>query len=93
MRTISAGNVYDSSRYTNNYATGLFYVKFFLRRELRAKRKRRKMLQEQQKSKDGTENTKFQDKTLSETDEDSKDTVSVIEDETQADIAESKVKY
>ena len=62
-------------------------------RELRAKKKRRKMLNEQNKSKDVDEksNDKLLDKIKYETDEDSKDAVSVMDEESQGATSESKV--
>ncbi|XP_033219397.1 lethal(3)malignant brain tumor-like protein 3 isoform X3 [Belonocnema kinseyi] len=64
-------------------------------KEMRAKRKRKKMLHEQNKTKDVDEksNDKSQDKIKYETDEDSKDTVSAIDEESQGEISESKYPW
>ncbi|XP_033342769.2 lethal (3) malignant brain tumor isoform X2 [Megalopta genalis] len=61
-------------------------------KDLRAKRKRKRLLQEQQQSKEMEDKTdeKVQDKVKSETDEDTKDTIAGIDDESQGDSAEAK---
>ncbi|XP_076291349.1 lethal (3) malignant brain tumor isoform X2 [Lasioglossum baleicum] len=61
-------------------------------KDLRAKRKRKRLLQEQQQSKEMEDKSdeKGQDKVKSETDEDTKDTIAGIDEESQGDSAESK---
>ncbi|XP_076647897.1 lethal (3) malignant brain tumor isoform X2 [Halictus rubicundus] len=61
-------------------------------KDLRAKRKRKRLLQEQQQSKEMEDKSdeKGQDKVKSETDEDTKDTIAGIDDESQGDSTESK---
>ncbi|XP_031835752.1 lethal (3) malignant brain tumor isoform X2 [Nomia melanderi] len=61
-------------------------------KDIRAKRKRKRLLQEQQQSKELEDKSdeKGQDKVKSETDEDTKDTITGIDDESQGDSAESK---
>lgn len=62
-------------------------------RDLRAKRKRKKLLQEQHQPKEMDEKSeeKVQDKIKSETDEDTKDTITAMDEESQGDSTESKV--
>ncbi|XP_076393048.1 lethal (3) malignant brain tumor isoform X3 [Megachile rotundata] len=64
-------------------------------KDLRAKRKRKKLLQEQQQSKETDEKLeeKVQDKIKSETDEDTKDTITAMDDESQGDSTESKYPW
>ena len=62
-------------------------------RDLRARRKRKRLLQEQQQSKDMEDKSedKGQDKVKSETDEDTKESITGMDEESQGDITESKV--
>ncbi|XP_076647899.1 lethal (3) malignant brain tumor isoform X4 [Halictus rubicundus] len=64
-------------------------------KDLRAKRKRKRLLQEQQQSKEMEDKSdeKGQDKVKSETDEDTKDTIAGIDDESQGDSTESKYPW
>ncbi|XP_076291348.1 lethal (3) malignant brain tumor isoform X1 [Lasioglossum baleicum] len=64
-------------------------------KDLRAKRKRKRLLQEQQQSKEMEDKSdeKGQDKVKSETDEDTKDTIAGIDEESQGDSAESKYPW
>ncbi|XP_029049038.2 lethal(3)malignant brain tumor-like protein 3 isoform X1 [Osmia bicornis bicornis] len=64
-------------------------------KDLRAKRKRKKLLQEQQQPKEIDEKSeeKVQDKVRSETDEDTKDTITAMDEESQGDSTESKYPW
>lgn len=64
-------------------------------RDLRVKRKRKRLLQEQQQAKEMEEkfDEKLQEKVKSETDEDTKDTIGAMDDECQGgDSSESKAR-
>lgn len=69
------------------------FNKYFYNREVRVKKKRKTLLQEQQKIKNEEKVTeKTQTKSsVTESDEDSKDTTSNMDDESQTDATESKV--
>lgn len=62
-------------------------------KDLRVKRKRKRLLQEQQQSKEMEDkpDEKIQDKVKSETDEDTKESIAGMDDESQGDSTESKV--
>ncbi|XP_053998897.1 lethal(3)malignant brain tumor-like protein 3 isoform X1 [Hylaeus anthracinus] len=64
-------------------------------KDLRVKRKRKRLLQEQQQPKELEDKSeeKVQDKVKSETDEDTKDTITGIDDESQGDSNESKYPW
>ncbi|KAK2587825.1 hypothetical protein KPH14_003926 [Odynerus spinipes] len=64
-------------------------------KDLRAKRKRKRLLQEQQQAKETEEklDEKLQEKVKSETDEDTKDTIGGMDDECQGDSSESKYPW
>ncbi|XP_043506914.1 lethal(3)malignant brain tumor-like protein 3 isoform X3 [Frieseomelitta varia] len=64
-------------------------------KDLRARRKRKRLLQEQQQSKDMEDKSedKGQDKVKSETDEDTKESITGMDEESQGDIAESKYPW
>ncbi|XP_043269397.1 lethal(3)malignant brain tumor-like protein 3 isoform X2 [Venturia canescens] len=64
-------------------------------KDLRAKRKRKRLLQEQQQSKDADDKIeeKSQDKPKSETDEDTKDTITAMDEESLSESVESKYPW